>query len=177
MKRAQFKIQQMIFVLIGVTLFIVIAGLFALSISLSGIRESAAQLDEENAMLLAIKIANSPEFSCGNSFGTRKLNCVDFDKVFALKDKKEYESYWGREITNIEIRKIFPAYEEDVLCEKNTYPDCNVIRIISNSVSGKTAQNSPFVSLCRKQSSGEETSNVCEIGIIMISSKGVNDNE
>ena len=83
-KKAQLKIQQMAFVLLAITLFFVLAGMFALVFLLSGLRGGATALEEKNALLLVTKLANSPEFSCGDAYGSDKLNCVDADKVMVL---------------------------------------------------------------------------------------------
>ena len=85
-KRSQMKIQQMAFMLMALTLFFVLIGLIFIAVQLSGVRESATNLERENAEKLIMKIANSPEFSCGESFGTVKIDCVDFDKIIVLRD-------------------------------------------------------------------------------------------
>ena len=112
--KAQLKIQQMAFMLMAVTLFFALVGMFVLVIKFSGLKESASILEEKNALLLVTKIANSPEFSCGEAFGSAKINCIDADKVMMLKENIEkYKGFWGGE-TNIEIRKIYP--KGDVIC-------------------------------------------------------------
>ena len=106
-KKAQLKIQQMAFMLIAVTLFFVLVGMFVLTIQLSNLKNSAATLEEKNALLLVTKLANSPEFSCGNAFGNIRINCIDADKVIMLKEGiTNYDKFWG--VENIEIRKIYP---------------------------------------------------------------------
>ena len=162
--KGQLKIQQMTFMLIAVTLFFVLVGVFLLSISLSGIKESATELCEKNAMLLATKLANSPEFSCGEAFGTQKTNCIDADKAMALRDNiMKYDDFWG--VTNIEIRKIFPV-ENDKECDRSNYPNCNLIKINSGNEEGDYVSN--FVSLCRKESFEGISYNKCELAKIMI---------
>ena len=52
-KIAQMKIQQMAFMLIAITLFFMLVGLFLASTGLSNIKQSKAQLEEDNAALLA----------------------------------------------------------------------------------------------------------------------------
>ena len=148
-KKGQLKIQQMTFMLIAVTLFFILVGLFLLSISFSGIKESATELCEENALLLASKIANSPEFSCGESFGTTKTNCIDADKVIALiENSDEYKNFWG--VSNIEIRKIYPEFSTEVLCKRENYPNCNVMRIFpEEEIEGVYVSN--YALLCRKE--------------------------
>ena len=85
-KKAQMKIQQMAFMLMAITLFFVMVGMFVLVFRFSGLKESATMLEEKNAMLLVTKLANSPEFSCGEAFGSNRINCVDADKVMMLKE-------------------------------------------------------------------------------------------
>ena len=161
MKKAQMKIQQTAFVLIAITVFFVLVGLFVFAFRFSGLKESAAMLEEENAMLLVAKLANSPEFSCGEAFGS-KTNCIDADKVMMLKENiDKYEDFWG--VSNIEIRKIYPQTEE-IICGLGNYPNCDIIRI-----SGDGGGYENFVSLCRKESLGENSYNKCELAKIIVS--------
>jgi hypothetical protein len=166
-KKAQMKIQQMAFMLMAVTLFFVLVGMFVLVIRFSGLKKTATQLEEENAMLLATKIANSPEFSCGNAFGSQRTNCIDADKVMMLKGYADtYKNFWG--VSNIEIRKIYPTSEGgDIKCEIGIYPACNVIRLQDKEVSGFDLSN--YVSLCRKEFSEMGVYDKCEIAKIMVS--------
>lgn len=164
--RAQMKIQQMAFMIIAVVLFLALAGMFILVIKVSDIKESANLLEGENAMLLATKIANSPEFSCGNSFGRNQIKCIDADKVMMLKQNIEkYEDFWGRR-TNIEIRIIYPEPEEEIFCELETYPNCNVINLKNERLE---SEYSNFVALCRKEYDGIEKYDQCDLAKIMVS--------
>ena len=158
------KIQQMAFMLVAVTLFFILVGIFIFVFKFSDLSKSATALEEENAMMLATKLANSPEFSCGFSFDETKLACVDADKVMVLKENSAYSDFWG--VSNIEIRKIYPK-TNDVVCDSGNYPDCNVIKIYSKEVSGFDASN--FVSLCRKDSLNDLTYDKCELAKLMIS--------
>ncbi|GBE19976.1 MAG TPA: hypothetical protein ENG87_04135 [Candidatus Pacearchaeota archaeon] len=165
-KRGQLKIQQMAFMLMAVTLFFVLVGMFVLVIKFSGLKDTATELCEENAMLLVTKLANSPEFSCGRAFGSSRTNCIDGDKVMMLKENIEiYEKFWG--VTNIEIRKI--SDEPEKVCDLGGYQqdNCNVIRLISKNVSGYSMSN--FVSLCRKDYVDEEVYDKCEMAKLILS--------
>lgn len=171
-KLSQLKIQQTAFMLLAVTLFFALVGLLVLGFRLSDIKSSANLLEEENAVLLASKLANSPELSCGESFGTEKISCVDADKIMNLKTYiSKYSDFWG--VSNIEIRKIYPKSSADKLCTMSNYPDCNIIRLISNQVIGKSA--STFVSLCRKESmeGSQDYYDKCEIAKLIISYEDV----
>lgn len=163
-KKAQLKIQQMTFMLIAVTLFFVLVGMFLLSIALSNIKESSAELCEKNALLLVEKIANSPEFSCESAFGGTRINCVDADKVMALKDNlKYYTNFWG--VSGIEIMKIYPK-RLDIECKRENYEDCSRIEVLNKNEEGIYYSN--FVSLCQKAVVEGDIYDKCELAKIMI---------
>lgn len=164
-KIAQLKIQQMAFMLIAVTLFFVLVGIFVLAFRLSNLQESAELLEERNAMFLVTKLANSPEFSCGDAFGKSRANCVDSDKVMALKENiQRYSGFWG--VTGIEIRKIYPESNSEIVCEIDNYPDCNLIKVVSGR-DGIGVSN--FVSLCRKENFENLVYDKCELAKIIVS--------
>lgn len=166
-KFGQLKIQQMAFMLIAVTLLFVLVGIFFLAIRMSDIRKTATNLEEENAMLLVSKLANSPEFSCGNSFGTSRANCIDFDKLIILeKMSNKYQNFWG--VTKIYVRKIYP--EDNTLCTEENYPNCGIIKILDKNISS-TAFTSNFVSLCRKEKGENIIYDKCELALLMVSSE------
>lgn len=164
MVRGQMKIQQMAFMLIAVVLFFVLIGMAILTIGLTGIKKSATSLEEENVKLLVSKLANSPEFSCGNSFTYSRTNCIDYDKILELKENKKYDNFWG--IEDIEIIKIYPE-SLDIECEKNI-ENCNRITIKTSDQKSKR-YISNFVSLCKKDFFNNEVYDKCEIAKLSIS--------
>jgi len=164
MKKAQLKIQQMAFMLIAVTLFFVLVGLFVLSIYVSNLKNTASVFEEKNAMFLVTKLANSPEFSCGEAFKGKKTNCVDSDKVMMLKENiDKYSDFW--DVENIEIIKIHPI-SNPVECTLENYPDCSIIKIREGKI---TEEFSNFVSLCRKESIENKVYDKCEIAKLIVS--------
>jgi hypothetical protein len=166
MKTAQIKLQQMLFMLLAVTLFFILVGIFLLAFTFSSLKESAIELQEKNALLLVTRLANSPEFSCGESFGSNKINCVDGDKVMMLiQNSKKYSGFWGA--SNIVIKKIYPQNEKEILCSLNNYPDCNVMEIYSEENDGADISN--FITLCRKDSSESKSYDKCEIAKMSVS--------
>ena len=167
MKKAQLKIQQMAFMLIAVTLFFILVGMFVLTVYLSNLKDTSSILEERNAMFLVAKLANSPEFSCGSVFGGKKTNCIDADKVMILRENiDKYSNFWG--VENVEIRKIYPV-SLDVECTLDNYPDCNIIKIREGNLS---AEFSNFVALCRKENIEKKVINKCEIAKLMVSYNG-----
>lgn len=163
--KAQLKIQQMAFMLMAITLFFVLAGMFVLIISTSNLRESALALEEKNAMLLVSKLANSPEFSCGESFGSNRINCVDGDKIMMLKENiAKYAKFWG--VSNIEIRKTDGNQDT---CNLVNYPNCGIIKLRSTNI---TSEYSNFVSLCWKDTFEGRIYDRCQVSKLMVSYDG-----
>ena len=165
MKKGQLKIQQMAFMLIAVTLLFAFVGLFIISIKTSGLRERANILEEENAMLLVGKLANTPEFSCGELY-SGKSNCIDADKVMVLKDIEEYENFWG--VNEIRINRIYPVLEGEIKCTEDNYPNCNVIEIYSDDSENRNYKSN-FVSLCRIEQMEDKIYDKCEIAKLLVS--------
>ncbi|MBS3085750.1 hypothetical protein J4225_03640 [Candidatus Pacearchaeota archaeon] len=175
-KKAQLKIQQMAFMLIAVTLFFALAGLFALGIGLSSLKRSATTLAENDAMLLITKLANSPEFSCGQAF-EGESNCIDFDKILALKNHiNDYRGFW--KVTEISLRILYPKHEgADIECNQGNVNICNIIYIYSRNVDAKEGEKSNFVALCRKENFEGQVYDKCEIAKLIVSYENIEQRE
>jgi len=161
-KKGQMKIQQMAFMLIAITLFFVFAGLLVLTFVTGNLKKSATQLGENNAVMLVEKLANSPEFSCGDAFYS-KSNCIDSDKIMVLKENPKYEDFWG--VAGIQLIKLYPK-EQNIECNQQNYPNCNKITVISKNISQIYVSN--FVTLCRKENNNQ-VYDKCEIAQLLVS--------
>jgi len=162
-RKAQIRVQQMAFMILGLTIFFALVGLFVFSFIFSGLKDSKKLLNEQEATLLVSRLANSPEFSCGKAFGTQKLNCVDLDKVFVLKEKiNDYSDFWG--VKGIEIRKLYPKSSRE--CTESSYSDCGFLEVLKSENLG--VDKSTFVSLCRKVKSTDSFYNKCELGRLIV---------
>ena len=162
----QMKIQQMAFMLIAVTFLFILVAVFFLAISLSNLQRKATILAEDDALLLVSKLANSAEFSCGNSYGSSKANCIDFDKLIALSERSsKYQNFWG--VAKIYVRKIYPF--DETVCTEGNYPDCGLLKLVDRNVNA-TAFTSNFVSLCRKDKT-DIIYDKCELGLLMVASE------
>lgn len=168
--KGQMKIQQMAIMLLAVTIFFAMIGLLIIGIKVADLRQSSDTIKEQNTLTLAMKIANSPELSCGGAFGDVKLNCIDLDKAIVLKENiNKYsintrDSFWGRDV-NIEISRIYPDYGNKE-CNIVTYPNCGVVKMFEDR-GGFSNYN--YVLLCRKTQIDGTTADKCELGQIRIS--------
>ena len=165
-KKAQLKIKQMAFMLIAVTIFLAMVGMFVLMIRIGNLKNTASELEQQNAILLASKLANSPEFSCGEAFGTQRANCVDFDKVMMLKNNMwKYGGFWG--VSNLELKIVYPKHR-NVECTQANYRStgCDNILLIEEPFTGKA--DSTYVTVCRKEVRGDFTQDVCNLGKLFV---------
>lgn len=173
-KIAQMKVKQMTFMIIAVTILLAMVGLFFLKFRLGVMVEQATELEEENAKLLVSKLANSPEFSCGDAFGSEKSNCVDFDKIMMLKENiNKYDGFWG--IDSIELMFVYAfntRTDREFECTSENYPDCNYVKIVEDQDPTGIFVGS-FVTVCKKQilDPNKPAQNVCNLGKLLVKYK------
>ncbi len=167
-KKGQLKIQQMAIMLLAVTLFFALAGMIILATQFSNLKERATIIEADNAKLLVSKIASSPEFSCGESFGTGMSSCIDADKVINLRNNIENYDYGGFwKVDGIEIKTIYPE-NQGIECTMMNYPDCDSITLIKSNGTGV----SNFVSLCGKRNINGKIYDKCALAKIIVTYQG-----
>ena len=160
--RGQMKIQEMAFVLVAIMIFFGLVIVLYLSIRLSSLRQDVSFLAQEEASTLVRNLAGSPELA----FTVRDCsNCIDMDKVMALKNLTAYRNFWNFDYLRIE--KVYPAQKGE--CTNANYPNCQSITIIPKENFG--APPSAFVSLCRQAFENGEFYPKCELGKIYASVK------
>ncbi|MEK6873804.1 MAG: hypothetical protein AABW91_03085 [Nanoarchaeota archaeon] len=161
-KLGQLKIQQMVFMIIAVALFFILAALFFFAIKTANLYQASIESERDKSIGLVIKLASSPEFSYRGI-----SNGVDSDKLMALKKQPEYRDYWG--INGISVKKLYPEYPE-VECNTGNYPNCTDIILFKKE--GDTAQSaSSYISLCRKDITGGRAYDKCELALMIIETR------
>jgi len=139
-KRSQLKIQEMSFMLLGLVLFFIIAGLFFLVVSNAGLQEDVETLNYEKAVSTITRLAGSPELSCG------KQLCVDADKLVVLKQRESFKNFW--DINGLVVKKIYPSEDEEIECFMGTYENCNTFTL--KEPEQGFIEVSSYVTLCKK---------------------------
>ncbi len=168
--RGQLKIQQMMIMLLAVTLFFVIVGMLVLVSQVGNLKAKSTIIQADNARLLVSKIADSPEFACGDSFGAKMSSCIDADKAINLQkniSKYGYGNFWG--IDGLQIRKIYPE-SNGVICTFSNFPNCDILNIIPLS-NGTGISN--FVSLCGYYNINGQALARCDLAKIIVFYQGV----
>jgi len=164
-KHSQMRIMEMSFMIIGITVFFVLVGLFWLSISISGMRERVETSTRESAILLVSRLAGSPEFECSDT----KPLCVDADKLLVLKDHKNYARFW--QVDGIQVKKVYPYENKTIECSEGNYPGCNVFTIKPVPSEAGLVEDSSFISLCREEYKNGYNYKHCELGKISVFTK------
>ena len=165
--KAQMKIQQMAFMLVGLAVFFALVGLIYLAISLSSVKEKAQTLQEEEAAEIVKTIANSPELAFTSSSDCD--SCVDLDKALMLKELTPdiYENFWNLDFLMIE--KIYPI-ESKIECTRFNYPSCSQIIIFRKTADFGVASTA-FITLVRWDESSSQYK--YELGKIHASGKNI----
>lgn len=159
MKKGQFKIQQMVFIIVAVVILFGIVSVFFVSIRFSSLRGDVEDLRKEAVLTQVRKIVGTPEFSWIASDDCS--SCVDLDKVFLLKERNAYKGFWT-DISLLRISRAYPTYD-NLECLPESYPRCNQITLVN---SGEYEAYESFVSLCRFDDSIGQ--NRCELGKIIM---------
>ena len=157
--KGQLKIQEMAFMLVAVVLFFILVGLFALSIWSKNIEKSAINIAEEKTLSAIENLAGTAEFICPNN----KPNCVDGDKLMALKDKEIYEDFLEFSSLSIIKGSGFAKNETDLIeCSLGNYPNCDIIKIYDKNIRNERVVKS-FVALCRREFENSAGYEKCEM--------------
>ena len=157
LKGGQLKIQQMVFLLLAITLFFILVLLFYLGIKISGLKDAREDLEKQRLEGLVEKIASTPEFSFE---GTPRA--VDKEKLIILDGESDYKDFW--KVKGIIVRKL-PLTESVIECNSGNYDDCNTIKVFTDS---NTAPTGSYVSLCSKKTKAGRAYDYCEMAVLML---------
>ena len=157
--RSQMKIMEMSFMILALFLFFVMVGLFFLASYTSDLRTRANLLYRQGTINTLAALSGTPEFTCGES------NCVDLDKMIALKGMigGDYKNFWN--IGSLKIVRVYPSLAQQECV--NNLDDCNSITIKEKETGDNEVLDWTFVSACRKESKDNYIYDKCEIGRIV----------
>lgn len=162
--KGQFKIQQMVFILVAVIILFGIVSIFFVSIRFGSL-SSEVEEERKGAIFAAIhKMAGTPEFNWIQSDDCAA--CIDIDKLILLKNRTAYKDFW-KDISLLKVVRIYPNYNVEE-CTLGNYPECNSITLVQ----GEDYESyQSFVSLCRYD--GEIGQTRCDMGKIIMGFEGV----
>lgn len=160
--KGQFKIQQMVFILVAIVILFGIVSVFFVSIRFGSLKSDVESIRKEAVFTQVRKIVGTPEFSWISSDSC--ASCVDLDKVFLLKDRNSYKGFWN-DVSLLQIKRVYPLYETQE-CTKESYPRCNSVSLIED---GDFESYETFVSLCRFDP--ESLQSKCELGKVVMGFK------
>ena len=166
-KKAQLRIQEMAFMLLGVFLFFSLVGIFAFTLVYVNISDSASSIAEDRTLSSVTSLADTPEMSCVAS----KSNCIDGDKLITLVGKDIYGELWPYSSLRVIKYSGFNKEEDElILCTKANYPNCDSFNIYDKFVENERAI-ATHVALCRKELENGYTYDRCETAKIIAGTK------
>jgi hypothetical protein len=157
-KRAQYKIMQMAFLILAIFLFFVLVFVLFTKYRLGGLASNVRQLEKDSAISSLWVLVNSPELSCDFSDGSSW--CIDKDKVMILSTSlgESYEDYWP--VASIELLEVYPnSVKEQILCP-NYY--CNSYEIFDNGQE-QIQKYSVYVNLCEQTNNYRESCSLAKL--------------
>ena len=168
-KRAQLQIQQMLFMLLAVFFFFILAGLFIFSFLYSNLYKEATRAAEEKTYSSITNLADSPEFSCGG------INCVDADKLMALikynSERQTYNDFWQfSSLAVVKSSGFNKKWNELIECNSANYPNCEKFVVYDKNTTNERVISS-YVALCRKEIEETYTYDKCEIAKLFAGTK------
>src|SRR3989344_607195 len=162
--KGQFKIQQMVFIIVALIILFGIVSVFFVSIRFGGLKSNVEDLRKEAVLESVRKLAGNPEFAWIMSDDC--ASCVDMDKLLLLKNRDSYKGFY-KDISLLKVSRVYPTYSASE-CTLQNYPDCNAITIIQgDNYEGYES----FVSLCGYDS--QINNYKCELGKIIMGFEGV----
>ena len=160
--KSQFKIQQMVFMLLAVFLFFILVGLFWITLQSRGLQKQSAELEQEKTITISQFLSSSSEFSCANE----DRYCIDTDKLLILQEKEIYKEFWP--VAFITVRKLDGKPEEKE-CTNENYPDCNIYKVYENNkIEYKGSGIGSYTALCRYEKISGYPTKICDIGKLII---------
>ena len=164
--KSQMSLKEMSFMIVALAIFFTLVLLFYLTISLGGLKSDVEKGKREGSILLAAKLAGSPEFACA----TPTSLCVDADKIAVLINHPEYARFWGNDVAGLRIERVYPGNNKTVECNMVNYNNCTVFTIKAETT-GNVIRDSSFVSLCRREYKNTYSYLQCDLGKIVISTE------
>jgi hypothetical protein len=164
--RAQFKIQQMAFMIVAVFIFFILVGLFFVQFGLEDLRTTAADLERKQAIEALQAWSEFPEFSCSD----RSSYCIDEDKLSVLAGRNYsqlYSSFWP--VASIRVYKINSNSSELVICPQ---PNCNYYEVYDSGQTDRVEYSS-YVSICRLSKVESRVMKECEMGKLALGIKKI----
>lgn len=153
----------MVFMILAVFIFFILVGIFFLTVQMGGIRDSAAQLQKEQAISSIQVISDMPELS----FDPTETMTIDEDKLRIMSGSfgDAYDSFWP--VVSVEVYKIYPGFGEIIEYPLTNYNYYNVY----DSGQASSHKESGFISLCEKRKEAGSVFDRCEIAKLVVGVK------
>jgi len=163
-KKAQYRIQQMVFMIVAVSFFFILVGVFFLGYQYRTTKSSFEDLQKEQAISFLNVIRNMPEFGYSSKDSYAKGICLDLDKIAIVSSEvNKFSELFP--VASIELAIGFKP--KRVPCPGN---ECNYYDVYSSGQEGLIKYDS-FVCICKKVSENSYSYDKCELGKLIIGVK------
>ena len=146
-KRGDFKMQEMMFVLLAIALLGSLIFIFFIKLQTGNIQAEVVKIEQQRALSLRDKISTLPELKCA------RQNCIDKDKALLFSRNPTKDLFQG--LVSAKIRQIYPEEEEIILYE-------------SDNLDQDFTSYSTFTNLCEQQKVGTTFEYNCGLALLVV---------
>lgn len=164
-KKAQFRIQQMVFMIVALMFFFILAGLFFIGYQYKQVKVNFSELEKEQAISFLSVMQSMPEFSYSSKDSRTIGICLDWDKLQIISSKSSDFS----ELFPVETIKVIKAFSETI--KQCPGDNCNYY-VIYDSGKKNIQEYETYSCFCKKQSENSVSYDKCELGRLIV---GVSD--
>jgi len=160
-KRGQYQIQQMAFMILAIFFFFIMVGIFFVGWQFASMKKGFAAIQEEKAVSALKVLSDSTELNCGQGDSW----CIDKDKLIAFGENSGlYHDYWS--VASIEVLMVYPNENEGdpILCPAR---GCDFYVLYDNGQRNKKSY-SAYVTVCQAVDRSHE---ICELAKLIFGVK------
>jgi len=160
-KRAQIRIQQMVFMIVALLFFFILVGLFFIAYQFRDVSQNFDDLQREQAISFLQVMRNMPEFGYSSKDSRANSVCLDLDKISLIAGRiGEFSALFP--VASIKILEAFSTKE--IICPAK---DCNYY-IIYDSGQKNIEEQEIYTCLCSKRSENYIAYDKCVLGRVIV---------
>jgi hypothetical protein len=162
-KKAQYRIQQMVFMIVALLFFFILVGIFIVGYQFRTAKGNFADLQKEQAISFLEVLRNMPEFAYSSKDSSSKDLCLDLDKIEVISSNISNFS----DLLPVASVEIIKGSSKRILCPSN---NCNSY-LVYDSKQKDTQKYETSVCLCKKLSENSYSYDKCDMGKLIVGVK------
>jgi len=162
-KKAQYRIQQMVFMIVALLFFFILVGIFIVGYQFRSVKVNFADLQKEQAISFLDVMRSMPEFGYSSQDSSSKDLCLDLDKIEVISSRISNFS----DLLPVASIEVIKGGGTRITCPKE---NCNSY-LIYNAQQDDIEKYETSICLCRKLSENSYAYDRCDMGKLIVGVK------